>query len=199
MLYFHALFSCCMKLSLPVLRLCCMLVVKKTKTEKQKMMCCISARGTRSSILCYIVSARGMRFGIIVFYFHAWNALWSYCVMFYKFWTRSVVIVLYFSVCGTRSGVIVWYFPRLECALALLYYIFPHVERALALLCFILRLWSALWPYFFIFYTRGICSDIVALYFTHVERALVFCVKLILCCNILTLWFVCDYFITLLV
>ena len=105
-------------------------------------------------------SAHGTRSGILCYIFCAWNALWYYCVI---------------------------YFPRVECALELLCYIFcawnalwyycaiyfPRVERALALLCYIFRVWNALWRYCVIF--------------LPVEHALVFCVKLILCCNILTL------------
>ena len=136
---------------------------------------------------------------LFCYIFRVCNALCHYCVIF--------------SACGTRSGVIVLYFPCMERALVLLSYIFPsvehvlelllyifsalgtrsgvivlyfsHVERALALLCYIFRAWNALWRYCVIF--------------PRMERALVFCVKFILCSNILTLWFSRVYFKNVLV
>ena len=101
--------------------------------------------------------------------------------------THSGILCYIFSARGTRSGVIVLYFPRVERAMALLCYTFPHMERALALFCYIFREWNALWSYCVIFSTCGTGSDVIVLYFTRVELALVFCVKLILCCNIPTL------------
>ena len=128
MLYFRVLFLCCMRLSLPVLCSCCMLVVKKAEKNDVLYFC---AHRTVSGILCYILSARGTRSSNIVLYFPrvehalallcyifcAWNKLWRYCVVFSACVTRSVIIVLYFSMCGTRSGVIVLYFLHVEHAL----------------------------------------------------------------------------------
>ena len=45
----------------------------------------------------------------------------------------------------------------------------------------------ALWYYCVAFSARGTRSGVIVLYFLRVQHALVFCVKFILCCNILTL------------
>ena len=84
-----------------------------------------------------------------------WNVLGRYCVIFSAHGIRSVVIVLYFT--------------RVEV---------PCVERTLLLLCYILRAWNVLWHYCVIFSTcrRPVCgtrSNVLVLYFTRAERALV--------------------------
>ena len=144
MLYFRVLFSGCIKLSLPVLCSCCMLVVKKLNRKKNDVL--YFPRVERALVFCVI-------------FFHAWNALWHYWVIFFGAWNalkRYCVIYLcmwnllwlyrvIFYACGTRSGVIVLYFPRVERTLALLCYIVLRVECALALLCHIFRALNALW------------------------------------------------------
>ena len=140
---FLCLFSCYMKMSLPVFCLCCMLVFKKTEKKKNDVLY-FSACGTRSGVLCYIFPRMERALALLCCIFCVWNALWhccvilscvwnalwNYCVIFSAHGTRSGVIVLYFSAFGTRSEVIVSYFPR--------------VEQALALLCYILHAWNAL-------------------------------------------------------
>ena len=146
-----------------------------------------SAWGTRSGIialyclrveralllLCYIFPCVERALALLCYIFCAWNALWRYYVIF-PAW-------------GTRSGIIALYCLRVERALLLLCYIFPCVERALALFCYVFCVWNALWRYSVIFAACGTRSGVVVLYFPCVERALVFCVKFISCCNIVTL------------
>ena len=158
------LYACCIFVLYEIFLACVVFMLyagcEKTKREKQKMMCFIFPHVERALVLlCCIL--------------RAWDVLWRYCVIFL----------------------------RVEHALALLYYIFPHVERALALFCCIFRSWNALWRYSVvfsrvwinlchycvIFFACGTRSGVIVLYFPRVEHDLVFCVKFISCCNILTL------------
>ena len=130
MLYFCVLFSCCMKISLPVFCLCCVLGVKKYRKTKNYVLY-FSARQTRSSVLCYIFPRVERALVLLGCIFCVWNALWQYCFILTCMWNALWHYCVIFFAHGRRSGVIVLYFPRLE--------------RDLTLLCYIFRVWNALW------------------------------------------------------
>ena len=101
--YFCVLFSCCMKLSLPVLCLCCMLVVKKKQKKNDELY--FSAHGTRSDILCYIfprvehalilfccISRVVRALALLCYILRVWNTLWRYCVIFYALGKRYSIL-----------------------------------------------------------------------------------------------------------
>ena len=125
------------------------------------------------ALLCYIFPRLESALALLCYISRVWNSLGRYCAIF--------------SACVTCYGVIVLYYPCVERALALFCYNFPRVERSLEILCYIFRVWNALWTYCVIFSSRGTRSGVIVLYFLCVERALVFYVKFISCCNILPL------------
>ena len=135
--------------------------------EKGKKMCCIFPRVERALIFCVIYFLQ-VEYALVLlcYIFCVWNALW-----------------LYYAI-----------FPRVEWSMALSCYTFPCVECALELLCYTFRMRNALWRYCVIFSACGICSGVIVLKNLRVEHPLLFCVKFVPCCNILTLWFTCVYF-----
>ena len=113
-------------------------------------------------LLCYIFLSMERALVLFCYIFCAWNALWRYCVIFFCMRNALWYYCVILSACRTRSVIIVLYLPLCGTRSGVIVLYFLRVECALALLCYISP---------------------------HEERALVFCVKFISRCNILTLIF----------